>query len=307
MAATTTARGLSGLVAFPVTPADAAGRVDAGTVRALVRPLVAAGVDSIGLLGSTGSYAYLDRGERRRAVEAAREAAAGTPLLVGVGALRTDEAVALAGDAEASGADALLLAPVSYIPLTQDEVVAHYVAVAAATDLPVCVYNNPTTTGLTISPALLARLGEVPGVVAVKNPAPPVDEVAGDLTSLRAALPQGFSCGYSGDWNAPAALLAGADAWYSVLAGILPEVCVALTAAARGGEAAAVAALDARLTPVWDLFRQYSSFRVVHAIAQQRGLPALPPRPVLPLGADAQARVHEVLVEVGLEGGPLRL
>ena len=85
-----------GLSAFPVTPADAQGRVEAGALARLVRRLAEAGADSIGLLGSTGTYAYLSRAERRRAIEAAREAAGKVPLIVGAGALRTDEAVALA-------------------------------------------------------------------------------------------------------------------------------------------------------------------------------------------------------------------
>ena len=81
----------TGLSAFPITPSDADGRVDADALRRLLAPLVAAGVDSIGLLGSTGTYAYLARAERRRAVAVAADAVGGrVPLLVGVGALRTD-------------------------------------------------------------------------------------------------------------------------------------------------------------------------------------------------------------------------
>ena len=95
-----------GLVAFPITPADAGGRVDAEALRALLGRLTDAGVDSIGLLGSTGSYPYLTREERRRAVEIAVACVGGrAPILVGVGALRTDEAVRLGQDAAGAGAD----------------------------------------------------------------------------------------------------------------------------------------------------------------------------------------------------------
>jgi 4-hydroxy-tetrahydrodipicolinate synthase len=74
------------------------------------------------LLGSTGTYAYLTRSERRRALDTALDEVSGrTPILVGVGALRTDEAVRLAQDANAAGATAGLLAAVSYTPLTEDE------------------------------------------------------------------------------------------------------------------------------------------------------------------------------------------
>src|SRR3954451_23038988 len=84
---------LEGLSAFPITPSDATGQVDVTALRKLVARLCAAKVNSIGLLGSTGTYAYLSRSERGRALETALDEVGGRiPILVGVGALRTDEA-----------------------------------------------------------------------------------------------------------------------------------------------------------------------------------------------------------------------
>lgn len=152
-----------GLSAFPITSADANGCVDTEALGRMVARLCAVEVDSIGLLGSTGTYVYLSREERSRAVAAAAEAVAGrTRLIVGIGALRTDAVVALARDAERAGADALLLAPVSYTPLTQDEVFEHYRATAAATGLPLCIYNNPGTTHFSFGLPLLQRLADAP-------------------------------------------------------------------------------------------------------------------------------------------------
>ncbi|MER8530907.1 dihydrodipicolinate synthase family protein, partial [Mesorhizobium sp. M1272] len=106
---------LSGLSAFPITPADRDGRVDTVALRRLIARLGAAQVDSIGLLGSTGTYMYLSREERRRTLaETLDEIAGRTPVVVGVGALRTDEAVRFAQDAKALGAAAGLLAAASY-------------------------------------------------------------------------------------------------------------------------------------------------------------------------------------------------
>lgn len=80
----------TGLSAFPPTPADEEGVVDTEALGALVDRLAVAGVDSVSVLGSTGTYAYLDRDQRNRAVTAAVEAAAGrVPVVAGVGALRT--------------------------------------------------------------------------------------------------------------------------------------------------------------------------------------------------------------------------
>lgn len=289
----------AGLSAFPITPADAAGRVDTENLARLVDRLMVARVDSIGLLGSTGTYAYLAREERRRAVAAAAEALGGAvPLLVGVGALRTDEARALARDAAEAGADALLLAPVSYTPLTDAEVFEHFRTVAEATDLPLCIYNNPSTTHFTFGAELIARLAEVPGIAAVKMPAPAGD-IAADVAKLRAAVPEGFAIGYSGDWVCAEALLAGADTWFSVVGGLLPEVALRLTRAAQAGDAAETRRLDARLAPLWALFRAHGGLRVMVAGAQLMGLTAhAAPRPILPLGPEATRAVAEALEQV---------
>jgi 4-hydroxy-tetrahydrodipicolinate synthase len=286
----------SGLAAFPITPADADGRVDAAGLRKLVRRLAEARVDSIGLLGSTGTYAYLSRAERRRAIEAAVDEAAGrVPVMAGVGALRTDEAVALARDAKAAGAGAGLLAPVSYTPLTDAEVFTHFQTVAGESGLPLCIYNNPGVTHFTFSLDLEARLSAVPGVVAVKNPAPAATEVAAHLADLRRRVPADFSLGYSNDANTAEAMIAGADSWHSVLAGLCPEPVLAVVRAAQSGDAVRARRLNAQLEPIWALFRELSGLRVTYAAAKALGLArAAPPRPVLALDEAASVRVLAV-------------
>ena len=292
---------LDGLSAFPITPADAGGHVDVPALRRLVARLRDAEVDSIGLLGSTGSYAYLSRAERRRALDAALAGAGTIPILVGVGALRTDEAVRLAEDAKAAGAACGLLAAVSYTPLSEDEVFEHVVAVARGSGLPLCLYDNPATTHFRFTPTLIGRLSRVPGIVAAKCPAPEAAAVAGHLADLRATVPDGFSLGYSGDWNAVEGLLAGADAWFSVVAGLFPQVGTAIVGAVRRGDAQEARRLDARLQPLWELFREFSSLRVVYACAGLLGLcQAEPPRPILPLPAEARKKVAEVIQRLGL-------
>ncbi|ACL60483.1 dihydrodipicolinate synthase family protein [Methylobacterium nodulans] len=293
---------LKGLSAFPITPSDADGQVDVAALRRLLARLVAAGVDSIGLLGSTGSYPYLSRAERCRALEAAvDEVGEEIPILVGVGALRTDEAVRLAQDARAVGAAAGLLAPVSYTPLTDDEVFEHFATVARESRLPLCIYDNPSTTHFTFNPVLVGRISHLPGVVAVKSPAPAPQSIAGHLGALRAVVPDGFSLGYSGDWNSVEALLAGADAWYCVAAGLFPETCMAIVEAVQGQRADEARRLNANLQPLWDLFKEFSSLRVMYAAADVLGIcSAQPPRPILPLLEPARRKVAETLISMSL-------
>ncbi len=291
-----------GLSAFPITPSDEQGRIDTSALRTLLARLTDARVDSIGLLGSTGSYPYFDRLERRRAIEAAVDHVGGKiPILVGIGALRTSDVVEFGQDAKAAGADAVLLAPVSYTPLTEDEVFTHFETVARAVGLPVCVYNNPGTTHFTISPGLVARLSRVPNNVAVKNPAPAASAVPDLLRELRATTAQGFSLGFSVDANAAEAMLAGGDAWYSVVGGLFPALAMQILAAVNDTDAHQVRRLNNRLQPLWNLFADLSSLRVVYAAANLLGVcRAVPPRPILPLSEAAQRRVGETLAMLEL-------
>jgi 4-hydroxy-tetrahydrodipicolinate synthase len=286
-----------GLSAFPITPADADGKVIPGDLRRIVRQSADAGVDSVCVLGSTGGFAYLDPDQRCVALDAAMAELDGSlPLIVGVGALRTDTAISLARHAKATGADALLVPPISYTPLTDDEVFTHYAAIADAGDLPVCIYNNPTTTHFTFSPDLLVRLSAIPQIRAVKMPLPAQNDFGIEITTLRARLPQGFSIGYSGDWGCAGAMLAGADAFYSVAAGTWPEATLRLVRTGQSGDGQETTRIDAGFQPLWSLFRQYGSFRVVHRAANLMGLSdAQPPRPILPLAPDHDAALRDAI------------
>jgi 4-hydroxy-tetrahydrodipicolinate synthase len=293
---------LKSLSAFPITPSDADGRVNVVALRKLLTPLIEAKVNSIGLLGSTGSYPYLSRAERRRALEAAIDEAGGrVPILVGVGALRTDDAVQLAQDAQAIGAAAGLLAPVSYTPLTEDEVFEHFATIARESALPLCIYDNPSTTHFRFSPALIGRLSRLPGIIAVKSPAPEPQTVAAHLAELRSVVPDKFSLGYSVDCHSVEALIAGGDAWYSVVAGLFPRISMGLAQAVQNGDAAEARRLNERLEPLWSLFKEFSSLRVIYASADALGIcRAEPPRPILPLAGAARQRVADVLEALDL-------
>ena len=282
-----------GFSAFPVTPADAEGRVDADHLQQLVANLNRGDVSSIGVLGSTGSYMYLSASERVRALEAAIEAAE-RPVLAGIGAMRTSEVIANARAAEKAGAAGLLLAPVCYLPLTDDDVFGLFEDVAGATGLPIMIYNNPATTHFTVSDALTARLATIPGVAAIKNPPPPEGDFADQIKRLRTAAPAGFSIGYSGDSAILGAMRAGADAWYSVLGGTMPAQVSALWACRAETHELARAAEP--LVPLLRAFDAYGSIRVVHEVTEMVGLGVTrPPLPLKPLDKTARAEIEKAV------------
>ncbi|GAA2692647.1 dihydrodipicolinate synthase family protein [Actinoplanes palleronii] len=292
----------TGLSAFPLTPLTADGSVDEKAFITLVQRLVAAGVDSISPLGSTGSYAYLSRDERARVARLAVEHAAGVPVMVGIGATRTREVLAVAEDAQAAGVSAVLLAPVSYQPLTEDDVFGLYEDVTRELSVPLAVYDNPGTTRFTFTDELYQAVAGLPQVASIKIPG------ASGLTSarveeLRTMLPGHLSLGVSGDGFGAAGLSAGCDAWYSSIGGTLPGPVVAITRAVQSGDLAGAAAESARLQPLWDLFGKHrGALRVIGTIAEHLGLVSAPslPRPIRGLSGADRAEVIAVVTRLGL-------
>lgn len=291
------------LNAFPLTPL-ANDSVDEPAFAALIERLSEAGVGAITALGSTGAGAYLGRAERARVASLAVAHAGGVPVSIGVGALRTSEVLANISAAEQAGASGILISPMSYLPLTADEVFELLRAAAERSSLPVTVYDNPVTTHFRFTPDLYARIGEIPGIAAVKIPPVPND-LAGArarILEVRSVLPAGIELGVSGDAVAAYGLLAGCDTWHSVIGGTLPALAIRLAALATHGGAADAVAESERLAPLWALNAEHGSLRVVAAVAEHLGLapPDCLPLPVRGLGREARAALASIVDDLGL-------
>jgi 2-dehydro-3-deoxy-D-pentonate aldolase len=128
-------------------------------------------VDGISALGSTGEFSHLTNEERRRLAEELAKIVAGrVPLLIGVGASGTKEAVELARHAEGVGADGLLSVSPYFWKVGEEALFTHFATVAESVDIPVLVYNLPMLTGIDLSSGLLARIAaECPNVVGLKD------------------------------------------------------------------------------------------------------------------------------------------
>lgn len=263
-----------GLSAFPLTPIDENKVDETGFIRLLSR-LVNARVDSIGALGSTGSYAYLTRSERAKVAQLAVQSAGNIPVMVSIGALRTRDVLDLAEDAQKAGVNGVLLAPMSYQRLNDDEVYSLYNAVTANLSMPLCVYDNPGTTHFEFSDELHGRIAHLPNVRSIKIPGvPPVPaDARSRVDRLRALVPSHVTIGVSGDSFAATGLNAGCEAWYSVIGGLFPKTALEITRAAQQGYTVEAVRLSERLQPLWDLFGQCGgSLRVVAAAAELQGL-----------------------------------
>ncbi|MEJ4044172.1 dihydrodipicolinate synthase family protein [Erwinia sp. SLM-02] len=294
----------TGLSAFPLTPVTAAGIDEKGFVHILQR-IVAAQADSAGVLGSTGSYAYLTREQRKRIAALAKQTLGKIPMMVCIGAVGTDEVLRLAEDAQQAGASALLLPALSYQKLNDDDVFGLFETVSQRVSQPVCIYDNPGTSHFEFSDALHGRIAALPGVKSVKIPGVPGQPEAARerVANLRRQLPAGVTIGVSGDAFAGLGLNAGCEAWYSVCGGLFPRTAKAITNAAARGDVAQVSALSERLNPLWDLFRRHGgSIRVIAAAAGIIGLTEIDclPRPLRPLGAADVAEIKQVITSLEL-------
>jgi 4-hydroxy-tetrahydrodipicolinate synthase len=167
--------------------------------------------------------------------------------------------------------------------------------VAAASDLPVCLYNNPGTTHFTMSAELVIELSRIENVKAVKNPATRDHATAAaQMAQLRENVPAGFVLGYSGDALINNPLKADADAWYSVIAGTLPDLTLSIWN--TRGDAAAVDAAHSKAAPLWALFNAHGGIRVVPEILNLMGLgPVVLPKPLLPLPNAIVAEIEAAL------------
>lgn len=210
-----------GIIAYPITPFDKDEKVDIALFKTLVERLVSNGSHGIAPLGSTGVLPYLTDNEKEAITEATIQQVNGrVPVLVGVSNLTTERTVHHAKFAERAGATAIMIIPMSYWKLTDDEIVKHYDKVASSISIPIMAYNNPTTSGVDMSPNLLKRLLEIPNVTMIK-------ESTGDVQRmhfLRKELGEEVAFFNGSNPLALAAFAAGANGWCTAAPNLIPEL-----------------------------------------------------------------------------------
>ena len=146
------------------------GAVDLEATMAHLDMMIRAGVHGLVMLGTVGENCSLTAEEKREVLKASIDLAAGRlPVLAGVAETTTAAACRYAEDAQALGADGLMVLPAMVYRSDPRETMAHYRAVARASSLPVMCYNNPVTYGVDITPEMFAELGDEPTLVAIKE------------------------------------------------------------------------------------------------------------------------------------------
>ncbi|MYS21243.1 dihydrodipicolinate synthase [Streptomyces sp. DvalAA-14] len=278
-----------------VTPFTADGALDLDGAQRLAEHLVDAGNDGLVVNGTTGESPTTSDTEKNDLVRAVVEAVGDRAHVVaGVGTNDTAHSVALARQAETSGAHGLLTVTPYYSKPPQEGLYRHFTTIADATGLPVMLYDIPSRSGVPIDTETIVRLAEHPRIVANKD-------AKGDLTAASWALSRSGLAWYSGDDMLNLPLLSiGATGFVSVVAHLVAGELRALLDAYTGGDVAKAAEIHQRLLPVYTgMFRAQGVITVKTALAL-RGLPAGPLR--LPLISLGQAETEQLRKDLAAGG-----
>jgi 4-hydroxy-tetrahydrodipicolinate synthase len=196
------------------------GAIDEAALGRLIEFQLQGGVDGIVPCGTTGEASTLTYEEHERVIELVVNFVNGkVPVIAGTGSNSTHETVELTAEAKKLGSDMSLLVAPYYNRPTQEGLYSHFKKVAEEVDIPIVLYNIPTRTGVNMLPELVARLAEIPNIVAIKEASGSLQQAA-DIYRLT----KGQFTILSGDDNIFLPMMAlGARGVISVLSNILPQ------------------------------------------------------------------------------------
>lgn len=240
------------------------GRLDEDSVERLIDHILDGGTRGLVPAGCTGEAAALDLSEREKLVRACvRKKRPGTFVLAGTGTNVTRTTCDLTRRAEDWGADGALVITPYYNKPTQAGLVRHYEEVAAASRLPLVLYNVPGRTGVKLEPETIRRLGEIPTIVGVKEACGSLDQVSELCGTTGLTI-------LSGDDSLTLPMLSvGARGVISVFGNLFPEALSRMLAAWEKGETREAARLHAGIYPLMKgLFIETNPGPIKHALAR---------------------------------------
>jgi 4-hydroxy-tetrahydrodipicolinate synthase len=258
------------------------------TLRCLDR-LLEARVDGLIMLGTVGENCSLEYGEKIEVLRATVEhAGRRVPVLTGVAEYTTPLACRFAADAQRAGVNGLMVLPAMVYKSDARETIAHYRAVARATDLPIMVYNNPVSYNVDITPAMFADLADEPKFVAIKESSENVRRV----TDLRNACGDRYTLFGGVDDLVLESLVLGIDGWVSGLVNAYPAESRKLWDLAKGGHWDQARNLYRWFTPLLHLDTHVKLVQYIKLVMQECGIGSehvRPPR--LPLVGEERERI----------------
>lgn len=267
--------------------------VDAGGTRRHCEALIAAGCHGLVMLGTLGEGTSLEREEKLAVLEAAQAASDGrVPVLSGVAEYTTAAACAMAEGCAELGIDGLMVLPAMVYKSDARETLAHFRAVARATDLPIMVYNNPVSYGVDIAPEMFGELADEPTLVAIKESSDDVRRV----TDIVNEVGDRFTIFCGVDDLALEALLMGAEGWVAGLVNAFPRETVAIWDLAQAGRTEEAREIYRWFAPLLHLDTDVKLVQYIKLAVQECGLGREAVRaPRMALVGDERERVLAVI------------
>ena len=291
-----------GIFSPTITPLDEKERVDElGFINQLNR-LIDNGIHGIYLLGTSGEFTTLTNTERERAMDIAVNAIGGrVPIICGVMDTSTQRVIQNIEVAEQFGVDAVAATPGYYYPSTDDaDLIEFYYDVAASTDLPVFIYNIPSTVKTAIKPYVVAQLAETcENIVGIKDS-------SGDWTNCLSLLARlgdkpDFSIMLGSHTALGAAVLFGADGGVVSISNVAPKESVALYNAAKARDIDEVNRLQKLLLRLSKIYTYGQGVSGMKACLEILGVcNAYTTGPLLPTGESVKDEIRQLLSEAGI-------
>ncbi|TDF98710.1 4-hydroxy-tetrahydrodipicolinate synthase [Paenibacillus piri] len=236
-----------GIIPAMITPFTPNDEIHEQAIRQMVNRFIDAGAHGIFCLGTNGEFFSLTYDEKVRIAEIVADEAKGRiAVYMGTGGISTREVVRLSRDMERIGIDALSVITPYFLPFSQKELIGHYSAVAAATSLPILLYNIPARTGVSLEPNTVAELSGVPNIVGIKDSSGSFENI---LQYIERAEPD-FSVLAGTDSLILWTLLAGGKGAIAATANIAPELVVSIYELWKKGRLTEAQQNQNRLRPI---------------------------------------------------------
>jgi 4-hydroxy-tetrahydrodipicolinate synthase len=290
---------IRGIIPPVATPFQANEDLDLPRLKWFIDRQLAAGVHGIFVLGTNSEFYALDEREKQEVIATTvAHVNKRVPVYAGTGAETTREVVRLTKMAEREGVDGVSIITPYFVSPTQPEIANHYRRIAETTSLPVILYSNPATCGgVKIEPETVARLAEIPNIVAIKDSSGDLQNV---IEMIR-AVPDRFSVLMGRDTLIFPALVMGARGAVPATGNIAPALLVEIYEAFQRGDLAASKSAQARLHPVRMSLTLATQPGGVKAALEMMGLSIGPCRsPVGPLAPEKEQKMRAYLKEAGL-------
>jgi 4-hydroxy-tetrahydrodipicolinate synthase len=287
---------LSGMMTALVTPFQN-GAIDHDALAAHIEWQILSGIEGLVPCGTTGEAPTLSWDERlkiiRTTVRASKER---VPVIAGTGTNCTELTVAYTSAAESCGADAALIVTPYYNKPSQNGIAHHFEMIAQRVKLPIFIYNVPSRTGVDLSLQTLDRLAQIPSIIGLKDATGDMNRVE----EVRHTFKDRFILLSGHDATTHAFNLAGGDGAISVIANVLPHVCVALHNACRKNDWPTARYIRQRLQPLLNaLDLDTNPCSIKCALDHRRGMSGELRLPLVPVSHETADQIRLALDDLG--------